>query len=98
MVAAQVVEDEAALRLRREPGLYHRYNTVLKRVLGNKGRAEMTLAELEAALAWLERHRLVDHLHVLEGDPRYAWQVRQRSVRRSSMGQGSRHTDGVHGA
>ena len=76
MVAAQVVEDEAALRVRRGPGLYHRYNAILKRVLGNKGRAEMTLSELEAVLAWLERHRLVDHLHVLEGDPRYAWQAR----------------------
>ena len=72
MVAAQAVEDELGLQVPRGQGLYHRYNAVLKRVLGNKGRAEMTLAELEAALAWLERNRLLDHLHVLEGDARYA--------------------------
>ena len=58
MIAAQVVEDEPACRSREGSGLSHRYNAVLKRVLGNKGRAEMTLAELEAALAWLERNRL----------------------------------------
>jgi hypothetical protein len=58
---------------------YHRYNAVLKRVMGNKGRAEMTLAELEAAIGWLERNRLSDHLYLLEGDPRYAWTARQRS-------------------
>ncbi len=60
---------------------------MLKRVLGNKGRAEMTLAELEAAVAWLERNRLSDHLHVLEGDPRYAWTVavrRRRSIWKES--------------
>jgi hypothetical protein len=38
----------------------------------------MTLPELEAALAWLERNRLVDHLHLLEGDPRYAWTAARR--------------------
>jgi predicted DCC family thiol-disulfide oxidoreductase YuxK len=43
-----------------------------------KGRAEMSLAELEATLAWLERNRLSDHLHLLEGDARYRWTVRQR--------------------
>ena len=48
-------------------------------MLGNKGRAEMTLAELEVALAWLERNRLVDHLHLLDGDTRCAWKTRQRS-------------------
>ncbi|MBV9747446.1 MAG: hypothetical protein JO157_01410 [Acetobacteraceae bacterium] len=37
----------------------------------------MGLAELEAAAAWLERNRLADHLHLLDGDPRYAWQARQ---------------------
>jgi hypothetical protein len=63
---------------------------VLKRVLGNKGRAEMTLAELEAALAWLERNRLVDHLHVLEGDARYAWTVAAR--RRSASAAAHRAT------
>ena len=38
----------------------------------------MSLAELEATLAWLERNRIADHLQVLEGDPRYGWSVRQR--------------------
>jgi hypothetical protein len=51
---------------------------VLKRVFGNKGRAEMTLPELEAALAWLERNRLSDHLHLLDGDSRYAWTAAKR--------------------
>jgi superfamily II DNA or RNA helicase len=78
-VAAQAVEDEANQRVPHSAeGLYHRYNTVLKRVFGNKGRAQMTLPELEAALAWLERNRLFDHLPLLEGDPRYAWTVARR--------------------
>jgi superfamily II DNA or RNA helicase len=78
-VAAQAVEDEADLRAPRTgDGLYHRYNAVLKRVFGNKGRAEMTLPELEAALSWLERNRLADHLHLLEGDSRYAWTAAKR--------------------
>jgi hypothetical protein len=85
MVAAQAVEDEVGLRVPRGDGLYHRYNAVLKRVLGNKGRAEMTLAELEAAVAWLERNRISDHLHVLEGDPRYAWTVAVRRRRSAWM-------------
>ena len=86
MVAAQVVEDEADLRVPRGPGLSHRYNAVLKRVLGDKGRAAMTLPELEAALAWLERNRLADYLHLLEGDARYAWEARQRSAWRPRAG------------
>ena len=53
---------------------------MLKRVLG-KGRATMTLPELEAALAWLERNRLSDHLDRLDGDARYAWSARQRRGR-----------------
>jgi hypothetical protein len=78
-VATQAIEDEAGLRMPRTgEGLYHRYNAVLKRVFGNKGRAEMTLPELEAALAWLERNRLSDHLHLLEGDSRYAWTAAKR--------------------
>ncbi|MDP4023285.1 DEAD/DEAH box helicase family protein [Methylobacterium sp. NEAU 140] len=79
-VAAQAVEDEAGLRVPRGGNLAHRYNAVLKRVLG-KGRATMTLPELEAALAWLERNRLCDHLHCLDGDARYAWSARQRRGR-----------------
>jgi hypothetical protein len=50
---------------------------VLKRVLRGKGRGEMNLAELEAALGWLERHRLADHLQLLEGDARYAHGARR---------------------
>src|SRR3954470_19980244 len=93
MIAAQVVEDEADLQVPRGQGLYHRYNAVLKRVPGNKGRAAMTLAELEAALAWLERNRLADFLHLLDGDARYAWAARQRSAWRPRTcrgGQGAR--------
>ena len=40
---------------------------------------EMSLAELEAAVAWLERNRLRDHLNALDGDARYAWTARQRA-------------------
>jgi len=79
-VAAQAVEDEASLRVPRGSNLAHRYNAVLKRVLG-KGRATMTLPELEAALGWLERNRLSDHLDCLDGDARYAWSARQRRGR-----------------
>jgi superfamily II DNA or RNA helicase len=78
MVAGQAVEDEASLRAPRGGGLHHRYNAVLKRVAGNKGRSAMTLPELEAALGWLERNRLADHLHLLEGDHRYAWTAARR--------------------
>ncbi|WP_236960096.1 hypothetical protein [Methylobacterium durans] len=76
-VAAQSVEDETNLRVPRTGNLSHRYNAVLKRVLG-KARGAMTMPELEAALAWLERNRLADHLHLLDGDTRYAWSARQR--------------------
>lgn len=73
MVAAQAVEDAAALAGRRDAaagaGLHHRFNAVLKRVTGDKACAAMTLAELEAAIGWMERNRLADHLHTLDGDP-----------------------------
>ena len=52
-----------------------------------KGRAVMSLAELEATVAWLERNRLADHLHLLEGDAKYAWTARQR---RLDLGPGKR--------
>jgi len=78
MVATQAVEDEVALQAPRGQGLYHRYNAVLKRMMGNRSRAEMSLAELEASVGWLERHRLADHVNVLDGDPKYAWTARQR--------------------
>jgi len=71
------VEDEAEAHGPRRGG-YHAYNAALKRVLG-KSRAEMALAELEAAVAWLGRNRVRDHLYLLDGDPRYAWQARKRA-------------------
>jgi len=76
LVAAQAVEDAAEAHDPRRRG-YHAYNAVLKRVLG-KGRAEMGLAELEAAVAWLGRNRLRDHLGLLDGDARYAWDAGRR--------------------
>jgi hypothetical protein len=78
MVAAQVVEDkDAGIRaVRCGPG-YHAYNAALRRVLG-KSRAAMTLDELEAAVGWLERNRISDHLHRLARDPQYRWSSRQR--------------------
>jgi hypothetical protein len=94
MVAAQAVEDEAgAAGLKgglAGPGLYHRYNAILKRVTGDKARARMTLAELEAALAWLERNRLAEHLHLLDGDPRYAWSARKRGEWKPPVGRRAR--------
>jgi superfamily II DNA or RNA helicase len=85
-IAAQAVEDEPGLEVPHvRDGLYHCYNAVLKRVCGGKGRSEMTLSELEAALAWLERNRLADHLNVLENDARFAWTAARR--RRASWKQ-----------
>ncbi len=77
LVAIQAVEDEGALQAPRGQGLYHCYNAVLKRVMG-RSRAEMTLAELDAAIGWLERHRLAEHTGLVANDPRYAWTARQR--------------------
>ena len=97
MVAAQVVEDEGALLTPKGDGGqgqggYHRYNAVLKRVLG-KSRAAMTLPELEAALGWLERNRLQDSLHLLEGDGRYEWTARQRGEWKPPTGRARRTTN-----
>ena len=90
MVAAQAVEDEAGHAGLKGgtsgPGLYHRYNAVLKRMTGNKNRAQMTLAELEAATGWLERNQLREHLHLLDDDPRYAWTARQRGEWKPPVG------------
>ena len=91
MVAAQVVEDEGALLTTKGEGAYHRYNAVLKRVLG-KNRAAMTLPELEAALGWLERNRLQDSLHLLDGDARYAWTARQRADWQPPVGRPARRS------
>jgi superfamily II DNA or RNA helicase len=94
LVATQAVEDEAGRGGLRGglsgPGLYHRYNACLKRVCGNKSRARMTLAELEAAISWVERNRLSDQLHLLEDDPRYTWSVRQRQEWRPPVGRTDR--------
>lgn len=96
MVAAQAVEDEAGRAGLRGgiagAGLYHRYNAVLKRMTGNKSRAQMTLAELAAAIGWLERNRLADHLALLDGDPRYAWRARQRGEWTPPVGRLARPT------
>ena len=99
MVAAQAVEDEAGRAGLRGglsgPGLYHRYNAALKRVTGNKTRAAMTLAELEAAAAWLERNRLSDYLHLLANDPQYAWTARKRGEWTPPVGRPRAGADGV---
>jgi hypothetical protein len=90
LVAAQAVEDEAGRSGLRGgvagAGLYHRYNAVLKRVSGDKSRAQMTLCELEAAIGWLERNRLGEHLHLLDADPRYAWSARKRAEWKPPVG------------
>jgi hypothetical protein len=88
MVAAQVIEDEGMLRIPRGGGAHHAYSAALKRVM-RKGRAEMSLAELEAAIAWLERNRIADHLHLLQGDAKYGRTARQR---RLDFGLGGRPT------
>jgi superfamily II DNA or RNA helicase len=79
LVAAQVIEDSEA-GLVDHPRGYHAYNAVLKRVLG-KPRATMTLAELEAAVGWLDRNRAADHLELLRDDHRYHWALRQQRRR-----------------
>ena len=86
LVAAQVVEDEGMLRIPRGAGAHHTYSAALKRVM-RKGRAVMSLAELEATVAWLERNRLSDQLHLLKDDAKYAWTARQR---RLDLGAGKR--------
>jgi hypothetical protein len=45
--------------------------------MGNKSQAQMSLAELQAAIGWMERNRLSEQLHLLDGDPRYAWSARK---------------------
>jgi superfamily II DNA or RNA helicase len=94
MVAGQVIEDEGAMQAGRGEGGYHRYNAALKRVLG-KSRAAMSLSELEAAVGWLERNRLQESLHLLEGDPQYAWTARQRGEWRPPVGKVRKTRDTV---
>jgi hypothetical protein len=90
MVAQQAVEDEGAVRAPKGQGLYHRYNAILKRRTGDTPRAQMSVQDLEGAVSWLERNRLADHAHLLEGDPRYGWTVRQRGEWKPPVG----NTDG----
>ena len=86
MVAAQVVEDEDNRVVQGGPVGYHGYNAVLKQVTGGRGRSEMSQEQLEAAIGWLERNRLSDHLAVLEEDTRYKWSERRRRDARSEPG------------
>jgi hypothetical protein len=82
------VEDSAeglSGAIPRGASLYHAYNAALKRVLG-KGRGEMSVEELESALAWVGRNRLREHLHLLEGDHRFGWAARQRRDWRPPVG------------
>jgi hypothetical protein len=58
--------------------------------MGGKSRAQMTLAELQAAMGWLERNRLAEHLHLLDVDARYAWSVRKRQEWRPPVGRPDR--------
>ena len=102
LVAAQAVEDLAegaggAVAPPRSAGLYHAYNAALKRATGGKARSEMTLAELEAAIEWLGRNRLRDHLHLLEGDHRFGWSARPRGDWRPPVGRraAAAHTAGA---
>ena len=86
MVAQQAVEDEGAVQAPKGQGLYHRYNAILKRCTGDKPRSQMSVQDLEAAASWLERNRLADHAHLLEGDPRYGWTLRQRGEWKPPVG------------
>ncbi|MGK7871208.1 hypothetical protein [Falsiroseomonas sp. E2-1-a20] len=72
--------DGLATALPRGNGLYHAYNAVLKHATGGKGCGAMSLAELEAALEWLGRNRLHDHLHLLEDDHRFGWRARSQGT------------------
>jgi superfamily II DNA or RNA helicase len=82
MVAAQSIEDEDNNLVSAGPSGYHAYNAILKRALGNKRRSELSIEELEAAVGWLERNRIRDHLGLIEDDAHYRWSSRrQRSAR-----------------
>ena len=50
----------------------------------------MTMAELEAAIGWLERNRLAEHLHLLDDDPRYAWTAKQQGEWKPPIGRDPR--------
>ena len=78
MVAAQAVEDEADLQVPQRARAVPPLQCDAEAGPGQQGPGGMTLPELEAALAWLERNRLADHLHLLDGDSRYAWTATRR--------------------
>jgi hypothetical protein len=50
---------------------------------------------LEAAIEWLGRNRLRDHLHLLEGDHRFGWSARPRSDWRPPVGRRAAATRAV---
>jgi hypothetical protein len=81
LVSAQVVEEEGEMRLRRG-GNYHRFNAILRKVRG-KARGEMTVAELQSTVSWLEQNRLVDFLDILRDDVGYEITARRREQRKS---------------
>lgn len=96
LVAGQVVEDASDGSTAATAG-YHAYNAVLKSALGGKARSQMSVEELEAAIAWMERNRLADHLHLLEDDARFRWSsVRQgRASTRHGSGRALERQHGV---
>ena len=57
---------------------------MLKRVFA-KPRAGMTLAELEALVAWLERNRVSGHLELIRDDCRYDWSARHQRMARQAL-------------
>jgi superfamily II DNA or RNA helicase len=81
LVSAQVVEEEGEMRLRRG-GNYHRFNAILRKVRG-KARGEMTVAELQSTVSWLEQNRLVDFLDILRDDVGYEITARRREQRKT---------------
>jgi hypothetical protein len=48
----------------------------------------------EAAIGWLERNHLAEHLHLLDDDPRYAWTARKRGDWKPPVGRVGAHTAG----
>jgi superfamily II DNA or RNA helicase len=86
MVAGQVVEDEASFGVGGAVVSYHAYNAVLKRQTGGRSRVSLKTDELEAAIAWMERNRISDHLGTIEGDPQYKWSDRRQKIARQTPG------------
>jgi superfamily II DNA or RNA helicase len=96
MVAAQSIEDEDNNLVSAGPTGYHAYNAVLKRTLGDKRRSELSIEELEAAIGWLERNRIRDHLGLIADDTHYRWSSRrQRSTRHQAAAQRAKSRAGA---